>query len=63
MKKSVVFIFALWVLAMQTINAQSDIVPMGGTATGSGGTVTYTIGQIAVQSYGEGGTTISEGVQ
>ena len=43
--------------------AQSDIVPMGGTATGDGGTVTFTIGQIAVQSYGEGGTTISEGVQ
>ena len=43
--------------------AQSDIVPMGGTATGNGGTVTYTIGQIAVQSYGEGSTSISEGVQ
>ena len=63
MKKSVVFIFALWLVTMQTINAQSDIVPMGGTATGNGGMVTYTIGQIAVQSYGEGGTTISEGVQ
>ena len=43
--------------------AQSAIVPTGGTASGNGGTVTYTIGQIAVQSYGEGGTTISEGVQ
>ena len=43
--------------------AQSNIVPMGGTATGNGGTVTYTIGQIAVQSYGEGSTSISEGVQ
>lgn len=63
MKKSVVFIFALWVLAMQTINAQSDIVPMGGTATGNGGTVTYTIGQIAVQSYGEGCIRIFEGAQ
>ena len=46
-----------------TAFAQSDIVPTGGTATGNGGTVTYTIGQIAVQSYGEGGTSISEGVQ
>ena len=43
--------------------AQSDIVPTGGTATGNGGTVTYTIGQIAVKSYGDGGTSISEGVQ
>lgn len=63
MKKSVVFIFALWLVTMQTINAQSDIVPLGGTATGNGGTVTYTIGQVAVQANSDGGTTISEGVQ
>ena len=63
MKKSVVFIFALWLVTMQTINAQSDIVPLGGTATGNGGTVTYAIGQIAVQSYEESGVIISEGVQ
>lgn len=35
----------------------------GGTATGNGGTVTYTIGQIAVQSYGEGCIRIFEGAQ
>ena len=63
MKRSVVFIFALWVLTMHTINAQSDIVPMGGDMEGSGVTISYTIGQIAVQSYGEGSTNISEGVQ
>ena len=63
MKKTIVFFFALWMMAMQTIDAQSDVVPMGGTATGDGGTVTYTIGQIAVQSYEESGVIISEGVQ
>ena len=63
MKKTIVFFFALWMMAMQTIEAQSDVVPMGGTATGDGGTVTYTIGQIAVQSYEESGVIISEGVQ
>ncbi len=63
MKRSVVFIFALWVLTMHNINAQSDIVPMGGDMEGSGVTISYTIGQIAVQSYGEGSTNISEGVQ
>jgi len=45
------------------VSAQSDIVPAGGTATGNDGTVTFTVGQIAVQSYGAGGTGISEGVQ
>lgn len=63
MKKTIVFFFALWMMAMQTIEAQSDVVPTGGTATGDGGTVTYTIGQIAVQSYEESGVIISEGVQ
>ena len=63
MEKTIVFFFALWMMAMQTIEAQSDVVSMGGTATGDGGTVTYTIGQIAVQSYEESGVIISEGVQ
>ena len=63
MKKAVVFIFSLWVMAMQNTNAQSAIVPIGGDMEGSGVTVSYTIGQIAVQSYGEGSTRISEGVQ
>ena len=59
-----IIIFSLFiVLDGVAAFAQSDIVPTGGTATGNGGTVTYTIGQIAVQSYSEGGTSISEGVQ
>ena len=64
-KKTLQIIASLLFFVMLGIaaSAQSDIVPTGGTATGNGGTVTYTIGQIAVQSYGEGGTTISEGVQ
>lgn len=43
--------------------AQSDVVPAGGTATGEGGTVTFTVGQIAVQSNDEGSIILSEGVQ
>ena len=59
-----IIIFSLFiVLNSVAALAQSDVVPMGGTATGDGGTVTFTIGQIAVQSYGEGNTSISEGVQ
>lgn len=52
-----------FVVSGVTLSAQSDVVPTGGTATGSGGTVTYTVGQIAVQTYSNGTFTISEGVQ
>lgn len=44
-------------------NAQSSIVATGGEATGSGGSVSFSVGQIAVQTNGDGTTTISEGVQ
>ena len=60
------FFFILFIVtmaAMTTLSAQSAIVPVGGTASGNGGTVTYTVGQIAVQSNSNGTASISEGVQ
>ena len=45
------------------VMAQADFVPVGGTATGNGGSVTYTIGQIAVQNASNGDKSILEGVQ
>ena len=62
MKKLYSFI-SLMVLSVLSLSAQSAIVPMGGDMEGSGVTISYTIGQIAVQSYGEGSTRIFEGVQ
>lgn len=59
----IVLLSIFFVLTGIVVFAQSDIVPAGGTATGEGGTVTFTIGQIAVQSQGEGSITFSEGVQ
>ena len=61
--KPILTILSLFFCFIATISAQSDIVPVGGTATGNGGTVTYTVGQIAVHSYSDGTFTISEGVQ
>ena len=59
-----IVVFSIFfVLTGIAVFAQSDIVPAGGTATGENGTVTFTVGQIAVQSQGEGGITLSEGVQ
>ena len=45
--------------------AQSAIVPVGGDAQGAGGSVSYTVGQIAVQttSNSNGSVSVSEGVQ
>ena len=43
--------------------AQSDIITTGGEATGNGGIVSYTIGQIAVQQTDNQNVSISEGVQ
>ena len=59
----IIFVSVFFVMSGVIAFAQSAIVPIGGDMEGSGVTISYTIGQIAVQSYGEGGTTISEGVQ
>lgn len=46
-------------------SAQSAIVPAGGDAQSNGGSVSYTIGQIAVQttSNSNGSVSVAEGVQ
>ena len=55
--------FTLIIALSVTLSAQSAVVPTGGSASGNGGTVTYTVGQIALQSSSDGTTSISEGVQ
>lgn len=61
--KKIFSLLSLMILSVICVFAQSDVVSTGGTASGNGGTVTYTIGQVAVQSYEESGVIISEGVQ
>ncbi len=61
--KKVFSTILLILLAVMSLSAQSAIVPLGGDAQGGGISVSYTIGQIAVQSYGEGSARIFEGVQ
>ena len=63
MKKTIALFSALCFITIVTVQAQSAIVPAGGTASGNGGTVTYTAGQVAVQTNSDGTTSISEGVQ
>ena len=58
------FYFILFIIVLAvSLSAQSDIVPAGGTATGAGGSATYTVGQIAVQRATDGTKYIIEGVQ
>lgn len=61
MKKSLFGI--IFMALLMSANAQSSIVATGGEATGNGGSVSFSVGQIVVQSNGDGTTTISEGVQ
>ena len=53
------FLFLSCSLFSLSLAAQSDIVTTGGDIQGSAGSVSYTVGQLAVQST----ATLSEGVQ
>lgn len=62
MIKKIIALVAFGVITV-SVYAQSAVVPTGGTASGSGGTVTYTVGQIADQQVHGSGKYIIEGVQ
>ncbi len=58
-------IFAILLCIAGVVAAQSAIVPVGGDASSSSGSVSYTVGQIAVQTTTSSGGSVSvaEGVQ
>ena len=58
-------IFAILFCIAGIVAAQSAVVSVGGDAQGNGGSVSYTVGQIAVQTVtnSNGSITIVEGVQ
>ena len=64
MKKNLPLILLL-IMTAANVFAQSAIVPVGGDAQSNSGSVSYTIGQIAVQSVANnnGSIAILEGVQ
>ena len=63
MKKFYSLIFIM--LGVMTAYAQSAIVSVGGDAQGNGGSVSYTVGQVAVQTVANsnGSVSVAEGVQ
>lgn len=61
MKK--VFFLCLSIFGAAGIHAQSNTVSAGGVATGGGGTVSFTVGQIAYSTSSGNGGSVAQGVQ
>ena len=62
MFKQIIFI-TIFFCAILTASAQSGLVTTGGDIQGSNGSVSYTIGQVAVQSIEASAVSLTEGVQ
>ena len=62
MKKTTTILALILIMAVGAF-AQSAIVPVGGDAQGNGGSVSYTVGQVAQQHNGNGTVSVAEGVQ
>ena len=60
-----ILLFSFLFLMVTGIFAQSAIVPVGGNAQSNSGSVSYTVGQIAVQTVNSenGSVSVAEGVQ
>jgi hypothetical protein len=64
MKKALIVLIAFCIFGFGTaIRAQNAIPASGGNATGSGGTVTYTIGQVVYTKYTGTNGSVAQGVQ
>ncbi len=61
MKKIILYLFLI--LVAIEAKAQSNVVTSGGTASGSSGTLSYTIGQIDYQTVSGSSGSLSQGVQ
>lgn len=62
MRKKLLLLILLGTLFL-TSNAQSSIVSAGGDVSNSSGSVSYSVGQVAVGHQGNGTYSVSEGVQ
>lgn len=61
--KQILLVFALFASVGTTVFAQSAIIPVGGDSQSSTGSVSYTVGQVAVQTSSNGTVSVVEGVQ
>jgi len=63
LKKTIICTLFLSSLCIAILPAQPTIPASGGNATGTGGTVSYTIGQVVYTTYTGTNGTVSQGVQ
>jgi hypothetical protein len=56
----ILFLCSFWTIA---VHAQATIPATGGNATGSGGSVSYTVGQIGYSTISGANRTVTQGVQ
>ena len=56
-------VFAFGLFSSATVNAQESVNSSGGNAAGSGGSVSYSIGQVVFTSHNGSGGSIAQGVQ
>lgn len=61
--KNRVFLISILFMMAAGVFAQSAIVPVGGDAQSNGGSVSYTVGQVVVQTSSDGTVSVAEGVQ
>jgi hypothetical protein len=62
-KRKAAFVSVICILGIGQIHSQETVPATGGTATGSGGSITYTVGQMAWHMVPGSNGTILEGVQ
>ncbi len=62
-KCKILLIVGLCIFNTITLHGQQTIPATGGNATGSGGTVSYSIGQITYHTYDGPDNTVAQGVQ
>lgn len=63
MKKLQSLSLALFALGLNYCNAQETTIPAGGNASGSGGTVSYSVGQVVYTTNTSTSGTVNQGVQ
>ena len=62
-KQRILCILSLILLSIGSLQGQEAIVATGGAATGPTGSVSYSVGQVAYQTYTGTGGTVHQGVQ
>jgi hypothetical protein len=61
--KKIIFHAGLFFSGMMSLSAQEAIPASGGEASGAGGTVSYTVGQVLYNTYSVTGNSEAQGVQ